>query len=110
LSARVVSIGDALAALTEPWKPTDLARANNAVVRVVRLHSDFPWHHHREDENVPVVGALVPHRDARPGSRCFERGRRIRVRRLVEHRPVADSPASALLFEPAETRQYGEQG
>lgn len=41
---------EAIAALEGPWEPADVVVANDAVVRVVRLEGEFPWHHHEEDE------------------------------------------------------------
>jgi hypothetical protein len=41
-----VSIQEAIDSLTGPWQPRDLATANDAVVRVARLHGEFPWHTH----------------------------------------------------------------
>jgi quercetin dioxygenase-like cupin family protein len=103
----VADLAEAAASLTEPWQPIEVARADEAVVRVARLHGAFPWHHHAEDElflcwegrfRVEVEGG--PSVVLGPGQVVVvPRGRR--------HRPVADEPTVAVLVERAETRQYG---
>jgi len=104
----VVSVMERAAALTEPWKPTDLAVANDAIVRLARLDGEFPWHHHDEDElficwsgtfRVEMEGADAVQLNA---------GDLFVVPALTEHRPVADrGPAYTMLLERPETKQYG---
>ena len=104
----VADLAAIAATLTEPWHPVEVARADETVIRMARLHGAFPWHHHAEDElflcwegrfTVEVEGGasvvLVP-------------GHVVVVPRGRRHRPVADEPAVALVIERAETRQYGE--
>lgn len=102
-----ISVPDAIAALPGPWQPRDLTRANDTAVRIARLEGEFEWHHHDEDElflcwdgefRIELGDGLVVR--LRPGDLFV-------VKAGLEHRPVADAPAHAILFERPETLQYG---
>ena len=102
-----VSIAAAVAALQGPWQPADLVSVNDAVVRIARLHGEFPWHHHDEDEMFLCWDGefRIEMRDA--GSLVLRAGEMFVVPAGVEHRPVAEHVAHAVLLEKAETLQYG---
>jgi len=94
------------AALVEPWRPVEVARINDSVVRMALMHGEFPWHAHEEDE---MFMGYEGEFDLET-----ERGTvRIRPHEFfvvpagLRHRPVAESPAVTLLFERAATKQYG---
>ena len=108
IGGKAVSIPDAVASISEPWQPHDLAVANDAIVRIARLEGEFPWHGHEEDE-LYLCGQgrfVVELEGSRPVSR--QAGELVVVPRGTQHRPVAhDGPAYALMLERPETRQYG---
>jgi mannose-6-phosphate isomerase-like protein (cupin superfamily) len=109
-AAGAVSIEDAMTGLLEPWKPHDLAFANDTVVRLARIDGEFPWHAHEEDElflcwsgtfRIELEGADPVH---------MERGSLFVVPRATRHRPVADEGAAySLVIEKPETKQYGNE-
>jgi quercetin dioxygenase-like cupin family protein len=102
-----ISLDEVIAYLPGPWQRRDVVAVNEAVLRVVRLEGEFPWHRHDEDElflcwdgrfRIEVRGREPV--QLRPGDLFV-------VPRGVEHRPVAERPAHALLLEKPETEQYG---
>ena len=105
--AKPLSIQDAIAALPGPWQPKDLVTVNDAIVRIGRLHGEFPWHHHEEDELFLCWdGDFTIEMEGRPPV-VLTAGQLFVVPRGVRHRPVAAGPAHALLLERPETKQYG---
>jgi mannose-6-phosphate isomerase-like protein (cupin superfamily) len=106
-SSQPVSIADITASLPGPWQRQDLVAVNDAIVRVVRLEGEFPWHHHEEDELFLCWdGSFLIELE---GSASVElnTGDLFVVPRGVEHRPLAERTAHALLLERPETQQYG---
>jgi quercetin dioxygenase-like cupin family protein len=102
-----VSIPSLAEGLPGPWQPHDVARVNDAVVRIARLEGEFPWHSHDEDElflcwdgafRIELEGAEPVQMS--PGDVFV-------VPRRMRHRPVANQTSHALLLERPETEQYG---
>jgi len=102
-----VDIQRVLAEISEPFKPRDLVRANDAIVRVARLRGTFPWHRHDEDELfICWEGAFRIELEGRDAI-ALRAGQLFVVPRGTSHRPVADRDAVTLLLERPETLQYG---
>ena len=101
MTPATVTLADAFARLTEPWRPHIVAELNGQEVKVARLCGAFVWHRHEDaDELFWVVrGHLrIEFRDRTvelsPSELCV-------VPRGVEHRPVADEEVEVVLFEPS---------
>ena len=98
---------EAVAALEGPWRPVELARVNESVVRLARLDGAFEWHTHLEDELFLCWdGSFRIELEGNPAVTLLP-GDMFVVPRGARHRPVADAPAHALLVERIETKQRG---
>jgi mannose-6-phosphate isomerase-like protein (cupin superfamily) len=103
-----VSVAAAIAALTEPWQPQVLAHVDDAVVRIAKLDGEFPWHVHAQDEAFLCWQGEFRVEQCGASNVTLHAGDLYVVRAGTEHRPVADSPAYALIIERADVRQYGD--
>ncbi len=103
----VIDIRSELEHVTEPWKPRDLAVANDAIVRIARLRGEFPLHAHEEDELFLCWDGSF--RIELEGQDAVElrAGQLFVVPRGTRHRPVAERAAVTLLLERPQTLQYG---
>jgi mannose-6-phosphate isomerase-like protein (cupin superfamily) len=102
-----VSIPAMIPEFRGPWQPRDLVTANDSVVRMARLHGEFPWHHHDEDEMFLCWdGTFRIELEGREPV-TLRAGDLFVVPRGIEHRPVAEQPAHALMLERPDTKQYG---
>jgi len=100
-------MSEKLAQFSEQWKPKIVGELNGQQVKLVKFLGEFVWHHHdHEDELFMVVNGRF-RMDFRNRSEWIEEGEFVIVPKGVEHRPVAESEASVLLFEPATTLNTG---
>jgi len=96
--------------ISEPWKPVVVAEGNGFQMKVAKLHGEFPWHVHEAEEELfyCTEGSFrIELEGADP--QVLRAGDVFVVPAGRRHRPVADEPAITILFEPARTKQYGDQ-
>ena len=110
VTADKVVLAEKLAMFSEHWSPRIVGELNGQHVKLVKFQGEFVWHHHeREDELFLVIsGSFDMH--FRDRTVPLHAGEFLIVPRGVEHRPVAETEVSVLLFEPAGTVNTGEEG
>ncbi len=103
-----VSLQQKFGLFNDLWSPKIVGQLNDQHVKLVKVHGEFTWHHHdNEDELFLVVkGRLtikLQDRDI-----LLNEGEFFIVPRGVEHKPMAVEEAHILLLEPVElTRNTG---
>ena len=103
----VVNLAAKLAQIAEPWTPRIIGELNGQHVKLARLHGEFVWHHHEnEDELFLVLRGRMTMR-LRDREVELSEGELFIVPRGVEHLPVGEPEAEVLVFEPAGTLNTG---
>lgn len=102
-----VNLAAKLAQISEHWRPKVVAALNGQEVKLVKFQGTFPWHHHEAEDELFLALEGRFRIEFRDGAVPLEPGEFLVVPRGVEHRPVAESEVSVLLFEPVETRNTG---
>ncbi len=106
-SVNEVNIEEKLALSREYWSPKIVGELNGQHVKLVKLHGEFVWHHHEQEDELFLVVKGWLRIDFRDRQVWIERGEFIIVPRGVEHRPVAEEEVHVMLFEPASTLNTG---
>lgn len=105
---RKVNLAEKLAKITKPWSPTVVAELNGQFVKLARFDNEYVWHKHEvEDELFYVIEGRL-NIELRDRVIELQPGEFFVVPRGVEHKPVAVTPCSVLLFEPASTLNTGD--
>lgn len=110
--ASPISLLQACAALTELWSPHVLAQVNDQYLKVARVHGEFPWHvHDNEDELFLVLkGALIIGRSpADGGPVTLQTGEIFIVHRGIRHNTSATDETWIALIETITTQHTGSE-
>lgn len=104
-----VSAAGEFARIAELWTPRLAGELNGQLVKFVRLKGEFEWHTHTDEDEMFWVleGSLtiaMRDRGVVIGPNEF-----FIVPRGVEHKPLCAEECRIMLFEPAATKQYGDQ-
>ena len=102
-----VNVREKLGLFSEYWSPKVIGELNGQHIKVVKLHGEFVWHHHEEEDEMFMVLTGVLKMEFRDRTIEIKEGEFIIVPRKTEHRPVADDAVEILLFEPASTLNTG---
>ena len=105
----VVDIAEKFTRFASHWSQKIIAKTNGWVIKLVKAHGEFAWHHHKVDEVFVVfAGELTIH--LRGDSEVILRpGQLYVVHRGVEHRPYA-AECQLILIEPPGVINTGQAG
>src|SRR5690606_25589791 len=101
-AAAAIDLAEKFAGITEHWRPKVAATLNGQDVRLVKLEGAFPWHSHPEADEMFLVWKGRLRLEFRDRTVELDAGQMCVVPRGIEHRPVAETEAEVLLFEPSE--------
>lgn len=102
-----INLAQKFALIQEHWRPKVVATLNGQEVKLVKFQGTFPWHHHDAEDELFLVVAGTMHVEFATHRVTLAAGELCVVPRGVEHRTLADTEASVLIFEPAATRNTG---
>ncbi len=103
-----LNLAEKLAAFSETWSPKVIAALNGQLVKLAKLHGEFTWHSHEDEDELFLVLSGELRIELRDRVEVLGPGELLIVPRGVEHRPVAAEEVSVLLFEPASTLNTGD--
>jgi mannose-6-phosphate isomerase-like protein (cupin superfamily) len=103
-----INLKDKLDKFDDLWSPKIVGELNGQYVKLVKFQGEYVWHaHENEDELFLVIeGEMEIH--FRGSKVNLKLGEFCIVPRGVEHKPATGEICSALLFEPASTRNTGD--
>ncbi len=107
-----VSLEAACEALPELWAPRVIAQLNGQFLKVVRVHGQFPWHAHANEDELFLVlrGELrIGRSEADGGDVTLRPGECFVVPRGVRHCTAAVEETWIALFESAGTAHTGDE-
>ncbi|MFZ5425558.1 MAG: cupin domain-containing protein [Thermodesulfobacteriota bacterium] len=103
-----IDLRAACASIGSLWSPRVAAKINDTYVKLGRIHGDFVWHaHENEDEMFVVLKGRLCIR-FRHGDVWLEEGQALNIPRGVEHCPHAPEEVHIMLIEPATTVNTGD--
>jgi mannose-6-phosphate isomerase-like protein (cupin superfamily) len=107
LVVQKVNLAEKFDLFHEPWQPKIVGELNDSYVKLARLHGEFVWHHHEEEDELFLVvqGRLTIH--LRDGDIILDPGEMVIIPAGVEHLPVAEEEVQVLLLEPKSTKNTG---
>jgi mannose-6-phosphate isomerase-like protein (cupin superfamily) len=104
-----VNLEEKFSAFSEHWRPKVAAELNGQEVKLVKFQGPFLWHHHEAGDELFFVWRGRMQVEFRDRVVTLAPGELLVVPRGVEHRTSSDEETEVILFEPAATRNTGNQ-
>lgn len=106
---QVVNLAQKLSLFSEHWEPKIVGELNGQYVKLAKLHGEFTWHKHDEEDELFYVISGTLMIEFRDRTETIQPGEFLIVPKGEEHKPVAPEEVCAMLFEPKGTVNTGNQ-
>jgi mannose-6-phosphate isomerase-like protein (cupin superfamily) len=93
--------------IDEYWRPKIVTTVNDHEVKIVKMLGEFPWHSHEGIDELFLCWKGTFKIEFRDRVVEISSGDFCKVPRGVEHRPVVEQEAEAILFETSGLRNTG---
>lgn len=103
-----VNIIEKLSQFSDYWNPKIVGELNGQHVKLVKLHGEFVWHKHENEDEMFFVLSGILKIEFRDKIVLIKAGEFIIVPKGVEHKPIADDEVCVMLFEPNTTLNTGD--
>lgn len=107
MSIEKVNIPEKLSLFNDYWKPRIVGELNNQHIKLAKFQGEFVWHKHDQEDEMFLVLSGVLKMEFRDKIIVIKTNEFIIIPKGVEHKPVAESEVSVLLFEPKTTLNTG---
>ena len=102
-----VNLSEKFSKIAEHWHPYIVGELNDNYVKLAKVKGEFVWHKHdHEDELFYVIKGRFK-MEFRDKTVEINEKEFLIVPKGVEHKPVAESEVSIMLFEPSSTLNTG---
>jgi mannose-6-phosphate isomerase-like protein (cupin superfamily) len=103
-----INLPEKFSQINDHWNPRIAGELNGQMVKLVKFIGEFVWHKHDHEDELFLVVEGEFDMEFRDRTETIRKDEFIIVSRGVEHRPVAKTECSVLLFEPATTLNTGD--
>jgi mannose-6-phosphate isomerase-like protein (cupin superfamily) len=103
-----VNLSEKFGHIRDHWNPRVAGELNGQMVKLVKFIGEFVWHKHDHEDELFLVVQGEFDMEFRDKTVTIGEGEFIIVPKGVEHRPVARTECSVMLFEPATTLNTGD--
>lgn len=111
-AARPVALAEIAQSLPELWSPRVVGRVNDQFIKVARIHGEFPWHAHANEDEMFLVlrGQLrIGRSPADGGDLLLNPGECFVVPRGMRHNTAAAEETWIMLVETVTTQHTGDE-
>lgn len=91
------------ASLTELWSPRVIASLDDSYVKVAKLHGEFGWHQHDDEDELFYVLSGTLRIDMESGAIELGAGELAVIPKGVRHNPIAAAECLIMLIERQST-------